>query len=73
MASDHPSSASTAVFELHFPSFSPSTPALSFPCDAGGAVWLDTLSERARKNYFFARALMGRDYGMPTVQAMRRD
>jgi len=69
MTNGHPSSASTAAFELHFPSLSLSTPPLSFPCDAGGAVWVDTLSERARENYFFARALMGRDYGMPTVQA----
>ena len=71
MTHDSHSSTSTAAFELYFPSLRLSTPALSFPCDAGGDVWLDTLGERARDNYLFARALMGRDYGMPTVQATR--
>ena len=40
----------------------------SFPCDASGRVDLDSLSERARDNYFFARALIGRDLAWPTVQ-----
>jgi len=72
MNHDHPSTNSTAAFELHFPSLRLASPALSFPCDARGEVWLDALSERARGNYLFARALMGRDYGMPTVQETRR-
>ena len=69
MTHAHPSSHSIAAFELYFPSLNMSSPALSFPCDASGKVWVDTLSQRARDNYLFARALMGRDYGMPTVFA----
>ena len=72
MTHDRPTPTSTASFELHFPSLRLTTPALSFPCDARGDVWLDSLSERARGNYLFARALMGRDYGMPTVQETSR-
>ena len=72
MTHDLPTSTSIAAFELYFPSLRLSSPALSFPCNAGGEVWLDTLSERARENYLFARALMGRDYGAPTVQATSR-
>jgi hypothetical protein len=56
-----------AVFKLHFPSLTRARAALSFPCDARGAVPLDTLSERTRNDYLYARALMGRDYGAPTV------
>lgn len=40
---------------------------LSFPCDAEGHVALDSLSESARANYLYARALVGRDYAMPVV------
>jgi hypothetical protein len=67
MSGAQPSSTAHAAYELHFPSLSLSCCALSFPCDACGAVPLDTLSERVRNNYLFARALMGRDYGAPTV------
>jgi hypothetical protein len=30
---------------------------------------MDSLSERALNNYLLARALMGRDYGWPSVLA----
>ena len=43
-------------------------PALSFPCDAAGRVDLDSLGERARCNYFYARAVIGRQFAMPAVQ-----
>jgi len=42
---------------------------LSFPCDAAGLVTLDELSDSARYNYLLARALVGRDYGLPVVAA----
>lgn len=35
--------------------------AFVFPCDAKGRVDLDSLSTRARNNYFFARAPVGRE------------
>ena len=64
-----PSAAPTA-FELRFPALSGRGRALSFPCDASGSVHMDSLSERALNNYLLARALMGREYGWPSVQAL---
>lgn len=40
---------------------------LSFPCDAKGRVDIDALSDRARENYLYARAMVGREYSMPAV------
>jgi hypothetical protein len=54
-------------YELRFRSLFQEGRALSFPCDANGQVELDALSERARHNYLFARALMGREYATPAV------
>jgi hypothetical protein len=64
--------ASTAPWhshQLYFKSLSNPSRALSFPCDGRGLVQLDALCERARNNYFFARAAVGRDYGRPIVIA----
>ena len=63
------STAGPPAFELRFPSLSGTGRALSFPCDASGSVRMDSLSERALNNYLLARALMGREYGWPSVQA----
>ena len=41
--------------------------ALSFPCDAQGRVELDALSDRARDNYLYARAVVGREFAFPSV------
>lgn len=41
--------------------------ALSFPCDARGHVELDDLGDRARDNYLYARAVVGREYATPEV------
>lgn len=54
-------------FELRFQSLFSEGRALAFPCDALGHVDLDTLSERARGNYFFARSVIGRDFATPSV------
>jgi hypothetical protein len=56
------------AFELRFPRLFGVRPALSFPCDGAGRVDLDSLGERARCNYFFARSAIGREFAMPTVQ-----
>ena len=40
----------------------------AFPCDPGGHVDLDGLSERTRNNYFYARAMVGRELGVPNVE-----
>ncbi|CAN5720234.1 hypothetical protein BH11PSE7_BH11PSE7_03660 [soil metagenome] len=39
-----------------------------FPCDSEGHVDLDELSERARNDYLFARAVVGRELELPAVQ-----
>lgn len=54
-------------YELRFESLFQSGRALAFPCDARGGVRLDALSERARQNYLFARAVVGREYASPIV------
>ncbi|PIM51681.1 hypothetical protein CS062_18485 [Roseateles chitinivorans] len=41
---------------------------LCFPCDERGEVTLDQLSEQARENYLFARAVVGHEYATPVVQ-----
>lgn len=53
-------------FEVRFQSLFDAGRALSFPCDAQGHVDLDGLSERARHNYFYARAVVGREF-MPAA------
>ena len=56
------------AFVLRFDPLLGVGPALIFPCDAAGRVDLDSLAERARANYFYARAVIGRQFGMPAVQ-----
>jgi len=58
-------------YELRFCSLFNEGRGLSFPCDEGGHVDIDALSERARSNYFFARTVIGREFAMPSVQANR--
>lgn len=41
----------------------------AFPCDAQGKVDLDGLSEQARNNYLYARAMVGRELAAPAVEA----
>jgi len=56
-----------ASFEVRFMSLFRQGRGLAFPCDAQGHVDLDALSERARNNYLFARAMVGRDNAPPRV------
>lgn len=57
----------TDGYELRFESLFHAGRALAFPCDSQGSVRLDALSERARQNYLFARAVVGREYATPIV------
>jgi hypothetical protein len=57
-------------YELRFRSMFDPGRGYSFPCDADGSVELDALSEQARNNYLFARALVGRDLAAPHVQPL---
>lgn len=56
-------------YELRFQSLFDAGRALAFPCDERGRVPLDELSERARENYLYARAVVGRDYAAPRLCA----
>jgi hypothetical protein len=57
-------------FQLCFRSLFHSGRGFSFPCNPQGQVDLDHLSERARNNYLFARAMVGRDLAVPAVEAV---
>jgi hypothetical protein len=60
-----------ARFELRYQSLSPHRCGYAFPCDAQGRVNLDELSELARENYLYARAMVGRDLLQPRVLLMQ--
>jgi len=62
-----------SCFELRFEPMRAYGPRLAFPCDQGGRVNLDQLKERARHNYLFARAVIGRDYYFPVVSKVDRE
>jgi hypothetical protein len=58
------------AFQLRFRSLFDSGRGYTFPCDNAGRVDLDHLNERARNNYFYARAMVGRELAVPAVEAM---
>jgi hypothetical protein len=53
--------------ELRFQSLFDAGRSYVFPCDAAGNVDIDMLSDKARKNYFYARTLIGREFSHPIV------
>ena len=55
------------AYEIRFQSIFHEGRGLSFPCNEKGQVDLDVLSERARANYLYARAVVGREYLAPAV------
>lgn len=57
----------SSSFEIRFATLSNEGRGLVFPCDEEGHVDIDALSERSRNNYFFARAMLGREYATPRV------
>ncbi|MDE2079782.1 MAG: hypothetical protein KGI90_00385 [Burkholderiales bacterium] len=59
-------------FELRFESLFNAGRALAFPCDPRGRVEIDALSERARLNYYYARAVVGREFAVPAVVCPQR-
>lgn len=62
-----PLTPAAAAFFLRFGSLFDGGRALTFPCDAEGHVQLDALSDRARTNYLYARAVVGREFTTPVV------
>ena len=57
-----------ALHELRFDHLFREGRAYVFACDREGRVDLDALSERGRNDYFFARALVGRELATPVVR-----
>lgn len=55
-------------YELRFQSLFDSGRGFAFPCDPMGQVDLDKLSDRARNNYLYARAMVGRELACPAVK-----
>jgi hypothetical protein len=55
-------------FELRFQSLFDSGRGYAFPCDPKGLVDLDQLSDHARNNYLYARAVVGRELAVPAVR-----
>ncbi|AKJ28687.1 hypothetical protein [Caldimonas brevitalea] len=62
-----------AQYELRFQSLFHAGRGYAFPCDAEGHVDIDALSERARANYLYARAVVGRELAPPAVQTCAVD
>lgn len=58
----------TALFEIRYQSLFRDGRALTFPCDEQGRVHLDALTDRARENYLYARAVVGREYAFPAIR-----
>jgi len=59
-------------YELSFRPLSGEDGGYAFPCDGHGRVDLDALTERARNDYLFARALVGRLLAAPAVHPCTR-
>jgi hypothetical protein len=60
--------ASQAVHcELRFHSLRDAGRFYAFPCDAAGNVDMDSLSDKARQNYLYARTVIGREFSHPAV------
>lgn len=57
-----------AALELQFAARVRGRRAMAFPCDERGRVDMNSLDERRRNDYLFARALMDRDYERPVVR-----
>ena len=54
-------------FEVRFESLYRPGTGMAFPSDEKGTVDLDSLPQRARSNYLFARAMVGREFMYPAV------
>lgn len=58
----------TGAYELRFQNLFDSGRGFAFPCDPAGRVDMDMLSDRARLNYLYARAMVGRELAVPAVR-----
>jgi hypothetical protein len=55
-------------YELHFESLDGVRGACNFPCDARGHVDMDQLGDSVLMKYLYARAVIGREYRLPSVR-----
>jgi hypothetical protein len=60
-------------YELRFTGLSATRRDYAFPCDRTGHVDLDELTDRDRANYFYARAVVGKELCAPVVAPILRD
>ena len=58
---------SSTHYQLRFTSLFDPGRGYAFPCDREGHVDMDKMSERARNNYLYARAMIGREVATPAV------
>jgi hypothetical protein len=58
------------AYQIRFHSLFQTGRGMWFPCDACGNVNMDELSDRARDNYLFARAMVGREFATPVVRGL---
>lgn len=59
------------AFEIAYEPLDGQGNTLAFPCDSHGEVCFAQLSERARNDYLFARACVGRLFNRPVVRPVR--
>jgi hypothetical protein len=57
----------SGCYELRFPTLLHAGRNIAFPCDAGGHVDIDSLGERERADYFYARTVIGREFLAPVT------
>lgn len=67
MTESRASSPEKRNYELRFSSLSDKRRDFAFPCDRTGKVDIDELTDRGRSNYFYARAVVGRELSAPIV------
>jgi hypothetical protein len=54
-------------YQIRFEPLRAAAQPLVFHCEAHGRVELDALGGRARVDYLYARALVGRDFAQPAI------
>lgn len=65
------SPATAAHFQLCYRSYVDREAGFAFPCDECGHVDLDSLSDRTRNDYLYARAMVGKELDPPLVECTR--
>jgi hypothetical protein len=61
----------SCAYQLCYRSLFETGRGFSFPCDAQGHVDLDSLPDRARNNYLFCRATVGREVQLPSLTRLQ--